>query len=224
VFGNAERGPHLIDCRHEHDLSNAEWECLDRHLPAFPRRGRPRKHSLRAICHAIFYLLRTGCAWRHLPSSFPPWPTVFSHVRRWRLRGTWYHLFTALRTADRERLGRYPHPSAAIMNAQSVKTVEESAGICGYDSHKHVRGRKRHLLVDTVHPGNLIRSQPNHVLVIDWDAVMRAPKERDFLFVGEVPAAGSARPEIALFFTGRGRRRWIGSRSPTTSGNGWFKT
>jgi putative transposase len=66
------------------------------------------------------------------------------------LKGTWYHLFTALRTAERERGGRHPHPSAAIRDAQSVKTVEESARICGYDAHKHVKGRKRHLLVNTL--------------------------------------------------------------------------
>jgi putative transposase len=64
------------------DLSDAEWACLQRHFPAAPSRGRPRTHSLRDILDAIFYVLRTGCAWRYLPCNFPPWQTVFYHFRR----------------------------------------------------------------------------------------------------------------------------------------------
>ena len=105
---------------------------------------------MRSMLNAIFYLLRTGCPWRYLPSNFPPWQTVYYHFRRWHLRGDWHGLFTALRVAERRRVGKDPHPSAAIMDAQSVKTVGESARICGYDAHKHVKGRKRHLLVDTL--------------------------------------------------------------------------
>ncbi len=129
------------------NLSDAEWECLRRHLPPLPRRGRPPIHPLRAIFDAIFYVLRTGCPWRYLPCNFPPWQTVFYHFRRLRLKGTWFRLLTTLREAERERVGRNAQPSAAIMDAQSVKTVEESAGICGFDAHKCMKGRKRHILV-----------------------------------------------------------------------------
>ncbi len=131
-------------------LSDVEWACLQRFLPPLSKRGRPPTHSLRTIFDAIFYVLRTGCPWRYLPTNFPPWQTVFYHFRRLRLKGTWTLLLRALHRTERERQGRNPHPSAAIMDAQSVKTVEESAGICGYDAHKHVKGRKRHLLVDTL--------------------------------------------------------------------------
>ncbi|WP_201377815.1 IS5 family transposase [Ktedonobacter sp. SOSP1-52] len=130
------------------NLSDAEWETLQRHLPPLSKRGRPPIHFLRIIFDAIFYVLRTGCPWRYLPANFPPWQTVFYHFRRLRLKGTWTLLLRALHQTERERQGRNPHPSAAIMDAQSVKTVEESAGICGYDAHKQVKGRKRHLLVD----------------------------------------------------------------------------
>jgi putative transposase len=85
-----------------------------------------------------------------LPCDYPPWQTVFYHFRRLRLRGIWHLLDTALHRAERERVGRQPDPSAAILDSQSVKTVEESAGICGFDAHKHIKGRKRHLLVDTL--------------------------------------------------------------------------
>lgn len=132
------------------DLTDAEWACLRRHLPAeIPRRRWPR-HSLRRILDAIFYLLRTGCPWRFLPADFPPWQTVYYHFRRFRLTGVWHHLLAALRVAERRRIGKESQPSAAIMDAQSVKTVEESARISGYDGHKRIKGRKRHLLVDTL--------------------------------------------------------------------------
>jgi putative transposase len=132
------------------DLSDAEWECLQQHLPSEPPRGRPRTHDPRAIFNAIFYVLRTGCAWRYLPGNFPPWQKVFYHFRRLRLGGTWTLLLRSLHVAERSRVGRNPQPNAAIIDAQSVKTVEESAGISGYDAHKCVKGRKRHLLVDTL--------------------------------------------------------------------------
>ena len=83
-------------------------------------------------------------------SELPPWQTVFYHFRRLRLTGAWFRLLTALRGAERTRDGRNVQPSAAILDAQSVKTVEESARICGFDAHKHVKGRKRHILVDTL--------------------------------------------------------------------------
>jgi putative transposase len=132
------------------NLSDTEWEYLQQHLPSLSKRGRPPTHSLRSIFDAIFYVLRTGCPWRYLPSNFPPWQTVFYHFRRLRLKGIWTLLLRVLHRVEGERQGRNAQPSAAIMDAQSVKTVEESASICGFDAHKHVKGRKRHLLVDTL--------------------------------------------------------------------------
>jgi putative transposase len=113
-------------------------------------RGRLRIHSFRRILDAIFFVVRTGCAWRYLPSNFPPWQTVYYHFRRFRLNGTWHLLYAALHRSERERVGRHPDPSAAIIDSQCVKTVEESARVRGYDAHKCVKGRKRHLLVDTL--------------------------------------------------------------------------
>jgi putative transposase len=132
------------------DLTDIEWAQLRRYLPPLSTRGRPRTHPLRRILDALFYVVRTGCAWRYLPSNFPPWQTVFYHFRRFRLKGTWHLLYTALHHAERERVGRNPHPSAAIIDSQSVKAVEESAHMRGYDVHTCVKGRKRHLLVDTL--------------------------------------------------------------------------
>jgi len=131
------------------DLTDAEWECLAPHLPADNPRGRPRKHPVREVFDAIFYVVRGGCAWRLLPHDFPPWGTVYYWFRRWRLDGLWQCILVALRKAVRQNEGRKPEPSAAIMDSQSVRISEESGGNKGYDAGKNVPGRKRHLLVDT---------------------------------------------------------------------------
>jgi putative transposase len=132
------------------DLSDEEWARLKIHLPASKLPGRLRAHSLRDILDAIFYVLRSGCPWRMLPGDFPPWSTVYYHFRKFRLSGVWHLIFVALRTAERRRVGKDPDASAAIMDSQSMKTTEEGARSNGYDAHKNVKGRKRHLLVDTL--------------------------------------------------------------------------
>ncbi len=109
------------------DLTDAEWACVQRYFPPLPQRGRPRTHPLRRILDAIFYVSRTGCPWRYLPVNFPPWQMVFYHVRRWRRQGVWSRLYRDPHAAERERVGRDAQPSADIMDAQSVKTVEKSA-------------------------------------------------------------------------------------------------
>ncbi len=100
------------------------------------RRGRPRLWPARRVLDAVFYVLRSGCAWRLLPRDFPPWQTVFYHFRRWRLTGTWHRLHEALRVAVRHKETKHPDASAAIMDSQSVKTTEESGRISGYDAAK----------------------------------------------------------------------------------------
>jgi len=62
--------------RYQTDLSDAEWEMLEPHLPAPKPGGRPRIHTIREILDAVFWVVRGGCAWMLLPHDFPPWKTV----------------------------------------------------------------------------------------------------------------------------------------------------
>ncbi len=128
------------------DLTDAEWNRLKSYFTRSKLRRTPRVHSLREIFNAIFYVVRSGCSWRLLPSEFAPWQTVYYHFRRLRLDGLWHLILKALRKTARQQAGKHPEPSAAIMDAQSIKTTVESASYSGYDAHKKVKGRKRHLL------------------------------------------------------------------------------
>jgi putative transposase len=71
---------------------------------------------LRDVFDAVFYVLRSGYPWRLVPGDFPPWSTVYYHLRKFRLGGLWHRAFTVLRTAERGRNGKDPDASAAIVD------------------------------------------------------------------------------------------------------------
>jgi len=129
-------------------LTEAQWAYLKPMLPKPAKRGRPRT-DLRRILDAILYVVKGGIPWRYLPTDFPPWKTVYHVFRKWTLNHLWAALNDALRTLVRKAQGKRSQPTAAVLDSQSVKSAGHG-GPVGYDAAKRIKGRKRHVLVDTL--------------------------------------------------------------------------
>lgn len=132
------------------DLTDEQWELLSGLIPSAKAGGRPRSVDMQAVVNGILYILCAGCAWRMLPHDFPAWKTVYHYFRQWRIDGTWQRINEKLQQWVRVMEDRESTPSAAVLDSQSVETATMVNIEVGYDGGKQVKGRKRHLLVDTL--------------------------------------------------------------------------
>ena len=130
-------------------LTDAEWVLVAPFMPAPAKTGRPRLWPMRLVLDGVLYILRTGCAWEHLPREFPPQGTVHRWFLRLARAGTFERMAHVLVIADRERSGREASPTAAVVDAQAARAGSVGvAGSRGFDAARRVVGRKRHALVD----------------------------------------------------------------------------
>lgn len=130
------------------DLTDGQWTVLRPMLPQAGKLGRPATDR-RRIIDALLYIAKGGISWRLLPKSFPPWQTVYHVFRKWTKDHAWEALNARLRALVRKANGKRARPTAAILDSQSVKS-DPHGGPVGYDTAKKIKGRKRHLLVDTL--------------------------------------------------------------------------
>jgi transposase len=151
------------------DLTEAEWALVADLFERQGGRGAPALHARKRMVDACCYVVRTGCAWRLLPKSFPPWRGVYKAFSRWAAAGTFEAMHDRLRQQWRDRIGRNPEPTAAIIDAQSTRSTAQG-GMSGFDAGKKVKGRKRHLVVDTL--GLLLALTVTSAAVQDRDAAV----------------------------------------------------
>lgn len=183
--------------RYGSDVTDREWDILEPLLPRPRRCGRRWAWPMREIVNAIFYVLRSGCAWRMIPEGFPPPTTVYRWFALWRDQGLWESINHHLVMLDRERIGRDASPTAGVIDSQSVKTTE-SGGPRGYDAGKKVNGRKRHALVDTDGRALVLQAHPASVQDRDGAGPILKASPARFPFIRRVFAdAGYAGKKVA---------------------------
>lgn len=157
------------------NVSNSQWQVIEKFLDT----SRKRKYDLREIINAILYLVKTGCQWRMLPKDFPRWQLVYYYFCKWNQNGTIEQIHESLIEKIRVKAGKKEEPTVGIIDAQSIRTTCVSSQSSGFDAGKKIKGRKRHIVVDTL--GLILYAVVHSAAIQDRDGakiVLAALKER----------------------------------------------
>lgn len=216
--------------RYPTDLTDSQWQVIKQYLKT--KRG--RSCFYRSICNAIFYLVKSGCQWRMLPRSYPKWQTVYYYFQMWQSKGWIQGLQQALSRRQRRHSGRGEQPSAAILDAQSVKsTLVSSRKHTGFDGGKKIKGIKRTLAVDSggallsvvVHSAGIADRKGGSVLVEklkkQWPHVTQLFADGGYSLVGRSHENNQSLQGLALAVVKRNDlptfkplpKRWVVERS-----------
>jgi putative transposase len=139
--------------RYPSDLTDAEWEHIAPLIPPAKRGGGKRRVNMREVVNGVMYVLSTGCQWRYIPKDLPPRSTVNDYFCLWSYDGTLENIHHVLYVKCREQAERDTSPTACILDSQSVKSAEKGGAHIdphGFDGGKLIKGKKRHVLVDTL--------------------------------------------------------------------------
>ena len=153
MWTNENRGRYdRSKLRYPSDMTDEEWALIAPLIPPAKRGGNKRTVIEREIVNGLMYILSSGCQWAALPKDLPPRSTVNDYFRLWTYDGTLDRIHHVLYVKCRDLAGREASPTAAIIDSQSVKSAEKggaSIDPSGFDAGKKIKGKKRHVLVDT---------------------------------------------------------------------------
>jgi transposase len=154
MWTSANRAKYNRDTlRYPSDLTDTEWALVEPLIPLAKHGGRDREVDVREVVNGIMFVLSTGCQWRYIPKDLPPKSTLHDYLVRWNDDNTLTAIHHALYVRCRDMTQREPSPTACVIDSQSVKSTEKGGRNVdpnGYDAGKKIKGKKRHILVDTV--------------------------------------------------------------------------
>jgi len=177
------------------DLTESQWQVIEKIVDPNQRK---RKYFLHEIMNALLYIAKSGIQWRMLPKEYPPWESVYYYFRKWKRDGLIEETHDILVEKIRIRIGKKPTPSVGIVDSQSVKSCNLCEGDIGFDGGKKIKGRKRHIVVDTlgmvmiivIHAANIHDS-------IGAKEVMRALKDKYLSGIQKIFADGGYIGDLA---------------------------